>query len=171
MSTYIIHAALVRSTGPSLGSIIVASLIPTLLRLLTLIALVLCRLPPLLLRIPWVPISMPIALYLIPGIQLVGWLEAKSGTLSRYALVYGGLTGAGFWESAVRGRELVIGIKGLNEVGEEDEGEQEERGSRGRGAERRNNRSALVVRKRKFETERMCFYLFFALLAVFLIIS
>ena len=100
---------------------------------------------------------MPIALYVIPGIQwLVIWLEAKSGTLSRYALVYGGLTGAGFWESAVRGKELVSGIEGPN-AGEEDE-EQEEQEERGRGRRggRRNNQPAPVVRKRKFGTERMC---------------
>ena len=171
MSTHTIHAALVRSTGPSLGSIVLASLILTLLRLLTLTALLLRRLPPLLLRIPWVPISVPIALYVIPGIQwLVVWLEAKSGTLSRYALVYGGLTGAGFWESAVRGRELVSGIEGPNVAGEEDEQEeeQEERG-RGRRGGRRSNRSATVVRKKKFGMERMCFYIcwFYCLLMIF----
>jgi len=157
MSTHTIHAALVRSTGPSLGSVVLASLILTLLRLLTLTALLLRRLPPLLLRIPWVPISVPIALYLIPGIQwLIVWLEAKSGTLSRYALVYGGLTGAGFWESAVRGKELVSGIEGPNPLGEEDE-EQEEQEERGRGRRgRRNNQTAPIVRKRKFGTERLC---------------
>jgi len=54
----------------------------------------------------------PIALYVIPGIDwLVRWLERKSGALSRYALVYAGLTGDGFWISAVRARELVWGVE------------------------------------------------------------
>lgn len=153
MSTHTIHAALIRSTGPSLGSIVLASLILTLLRLLSVTALLLRRLPALLLRVPWVPVSVPIALYVVPGIRwLIAWLEAKSGTLSRYALVYGGLTGAGFWESAVRGRELVGGVEGLTVGGDEDEQEVEpEQGRRGR----RNNRSAPIVRKRTFGTERM----------------
>jgi len=54
----------------------------------------------------------PIALYVIPGIDwLVQWLERKSGALSRYALVYAGLMGDGFWISAVRARELVWGVE------------------------------------------------------------
>ena len=156
-STHTIHAALVRSTGPSLGSIVLASLILTFLRLLSLTALLLRRLPALLLRVPWVPVSVPIALYVVPGIRwLVAWLEAKSGTLSRYALVYGGLTGAGFWESAVRGRELVAGVEGSNDGGEHEE--EPEQGRRGR----RNNRSVPIVRKRTFGTERMFSTFFFS---------
>lgn len=154
-STHTIHSALVRSTGSSLGSIALASLILTLLRLLTLTALLLRRLPPLLLRIPWVPISVPIALYVVPGIQwVVAWLEGKSGTLSRYALVYGGLTGAGFWESAVRGRELVNGVEGPDIADEEDDLEDEQE-RRGRGRRGQRNRSAPIVRKKKFGTERL----------------
>jgi hypothetical protein len=97
---------------------------------------------------------------------LILWLEAKSGTLSRYALVYGGLTGAGFWESAVRGRELVTGVEGPNVAGEDDEEEEQlEEGRRGRRG-RQNNRPA-IVRKRKFGTERV--YFFFGSVAIFLL--
>jgi hypothetical protein len=96
-----------------LGSIVLSSLILTILRMLALLALLLQRLPPLLLRIPWVPLSVPVALYVVPGVRIaVGWLEEKSGMLSKYALVYAGLTGAGFWESAKRGRVLVNGVEG-----------------------------------------------------------
>ena len=103
--------------------------------MLALLALLLQRLPPLLLRIPWVPLGVPVALYVVPGVRIaVGWLEEKSGTLSKYALVYAGLTGAGFWESAKRGRVLVNGIEGP--VVE---------------TEPRN-----VTRKRRFSSERMC---------------
>ena len=80
--------------------------------MLSLLALLFRRLPPLPLRVPWVPFSVPIVLYVIPGIDwLVRWLERKSGALSRYTLVYAGLTGDGFWISAVRTRELVLGIE------------------------------------------------------------
>ena len=80
--------------------------------MLSLLALLFRRLPPLLLRLAWVPVSVPIALYVIPGVEwLVRWLEKKSGALSRYALVYAGLTGDGFWISAVRARELVWGVE------------------------------------------------------------
>lgn len=160
-STHTIHAALVRSTGPSLGSIVLASLILTLLRIFMLTALLLRRLPPLLLRIPWVPLSVPIALYIVPGVEwLVRLLEMKSGTLSRYALVYGGLTGAGFWESAVRGRELVSGVEGPIVGHEDDEPEQDQGRQQGRRAKRakrgqRGNQPTPNQKKRKFGSERM----------------
>ena len=109
--------------------------------MLALLALLLQRLPPLLLRIPWVPLSVPVALYVVPGVRIaVGWLEAKSGTLSKYALVYAGLTGAGFWESAKRGRVLVNGIEGPTVETEPVRGE------------RRN-----LNRNRRFSSERMFF--------------
>jgi len=66
------------------------------------------------------------------------WLEQKSEALSKYALVYAGLTGAGFWESARRGRVLVSGIEGPVVETEPVRGE------------RRN-----VARKRRFSSERM----------------
>jgi hypothetical protein len=81
----------------------------------------------------------PVALYVVPGVRIaVGWLEEKSGTLSKYALVYAGLTGAGFWESAKRGRVLVNGIEGPMVATEPVRGE------------RRN-----LNRKRRFSSERM----------------
>jgi hypothetical protein len=36
----------------------------------------------------------------------VGYLDGVTTALSKYALVYAGLTGTGFWESARRGRAL-----------------------------------------------------------------
>lgn len=120
-------------------------------------ALLLRRLPALLLRIPWVPLNVPIALYVVPGVQwLVLWLETKSGTLSRYALVYGGLTGAGFWESAVRGRELVSGVEGPMVGHEDDEDERRERGNAGKARRgQRGDRPMPNLRKRNLGSERM----------------
>jgi len=115
--------------------------------MLALLALLLQRLPPLLLRIPWVPLNVPVALYVIPGVRMaVGWLEEKSGTLSKYALVYAGLTGAGFWESAKRGRVLVTGV----------EGPVAETETTGDGRRTRRNR-ANPVPKRRFSSERVSF--------------
>ncbi|KAJ3486007.1 hypothetical protein NLJ89_g11850 [Agrocybe chaxingu] len=151
-STHTIHAALTRSTGPSLGSIVLAGLILTLLRILAFAVLLLRRLPPLLLRIPWVPLSVPIALYVVPGVQwLVVYLEEKSGRLSRYALIYAGLTGAGFWESAHRGRDLVNGIEGPPVLDDEDVPQGGRNGRRTRG--QRNRAPAPNPRKRRFGSE------------------
>ena len=114
--------------------------------MLSLLALLLRRLPPLLLRVPWVPVSVPIALYVIPGVEwLIRWLEKKSGALSRYALVYAGLTGDGFWISAVRARELVWGVE---RPGSEEDGQQEPVRTG-----RRRNRDP-VPTKAKFGSER-----------------
>ena len=114
------------------------------------LVLLLRRLPPLLLRIPWVPLSVPVAMYVVPGVHWsVAYLEEKSGRLSRYALVYGGLTGAGFWESATRGRELVSGIEGAP-VSEESPQQQGRNGRRTRG-----QRNAPPP-KRSFASERKC---------------
>ncbi|KAH9484484.1 hypothetical protein JR316_0003966 [Psilocybe cubensis] len=107
-STHTIHAALTRSTGPSLGSIILAALILTAIRILTILTFLLHRLPPLLLRIPWVPLAVPVAMYLVPGVRAAAaWLEEKTDRVSKYALVYVGLTGVSFWEGARRGGSLV----------------------------------------------------------------
>ena len=92
---------------------------------------------------------MPVALYVVPGVRIaVGWLEEKSGTLSKYALVYTGLTGAGFWESAKRGRVLVNGIEVEGPIVKTEP-------ARG---ERRN-----VTRKRRFSSERMFLFVHFNL--------
>jgi len=91
----------------------------------------------------------PIALYVIPGVEwLIRWLERKSGALSRYALVYAGLTGDAFWISAVRARELVWGV----ESPRTDQGEPEQAQGRRAGRRRRDS----VPTKAKFGSERMC---------------
>lgn len=158
-----IHAALLRSTGPSLGSIILASLILTVLRVLTLTSLFLRRLSPLHLRIPWVPLSVPIAMYIVPGIGwLTFWLEEKASRVSRYALVYAGLTGKSFWESATRGREIVGGVEGGGVIlEEEDEEAQLPRQGRknGRNGRQQGQTPNSTLKKRKFSSERTLFYL------------
>ncbi|KAF9053107.1 hypothetical protein BJ165DRAFT_838165 [Panaeolus papilionaceus] len=147
--TNIIHAAITRATGPSFGSIIVASLILTIMRMLAITVLLLRRLPPLLLRIPWVPLSVPIALYVVPGIRwLVIFLEEKTGRLSRYALIYVGLTGAGFWEGATRGVALVSVAGGTQWGIEEEEEEEESQDNRGRRTRNNRPRNARLQRKK-----------------------
>ncbi|PPQ89444.1 hypothetical protein CVT25_012823 [Psilocybe cyanescens] len=145
-STHTMHAALTRSTGPSLGSIILASLILTCIRILTLTTLLLQRLPPLLLRIPWVPLAMPVAMYVVPGVRgLSAWLEARTERVSGYALVYVGLTGVGFWEGAGRGRGLVG--SGRERV-VADEGMGNGNGQRRRQGRAEGERQAQIVKKR-----------------------
>ena len=108
MSTHTIHAALVRSTGPSLGSIVLASLIHSLFQLLTIITIFLQSLPFYLRRIPWVPLAAPIAIYVIPGVGwVVRFLEGWTNRLNKYGLIYAGLTGEPFWVSAARAGVLI----------------------------------------------------------------
>jgi hypothetical protein len=103
MDTHRIHAALYRSLQPSLGSIALAGLLLTLTRMLLLFTVFLRR----------VPVYLPIALRLYTGPLLfaAGYLEDAAGSLSKYALVYVGLTGEGFWVSARRARALVAGAE------------------------------------------------------------
>ena len=103
MDTHRIHAALYRALQPSLGSIALAGLLLTLTRVLLLFTLFLRR----------VPIYLPIALRIYTGPLLfaAGYLEDAAGSLSKYALVYVGLTGEGFWLSARRARALVTGAE------------------------------------------------------------
>ena len=103
MDTHRIHAALYRSLQPSLGSIALASLLLTLTRMLLLFTVFLRR----------VPVYLPIALRMYTGPLLfaAGYLEDAAGSLSKYALVYVGLTGEGFWVSARRARALVTGAE------------------------------------------------------------
>ncbi|KAK0211275.1 plasma-membrane choline transporter-domain-containing protein [Desarmillaria ectypa] len=98
MSTHTIHAALTRSTGPSLGTVALSALILTVVRLLTLLTLFFERLP----------LYMPArALFLVTGIRVVvGFLEGITTALSKYALVYVGITGDPFMPSARRARAL-----------------------------------------------------------------
>ncbi|GLB34536.1 putative CTL (choline transporter-like) family protein [Lyophyllum shimeji] len=103
MSTHTIHAALTRSTGPSLGSIVLAALLLTIIRLLSLLTLFLHRLPG------YIP---PRALFLVSGIRMAaGYLETVSTALSKYALVYSGITGDPFMNSARRARALTSGVE------------------------------------------------------------
>ncbi|KAH7906001.1 plasma-membrane choline transporter-domain-containing protein [Hygrophoropsis aurantiaca] len=100
--THAIHAALLRAGHASLGSIALAALILTGIRLLALLALGLRLLPvymPLALR----PLAQPL---LVGAAMAVGYLEGVTASLSRYALVYTGLTGAPFFPSARRARAL-----------------------------------------------------------------
>jgi hypothetical protein len=103
MDTHRIHAALYRALQPSLGSIALAGLLLTVTRVLLLFTLFLRR----------VPVYLPIALRIYTGPLLfaAGYLEDAAGSLSKYALVYVGLTGEGFWLSARRARALVSGAE------------------------------------------------------------
>lgn len=103
MDTHRIHAALYRALQPSLGSIALAGLLLTLTRILLLFTVFLRR----------VPVYLPIAfrIYTGPLLFAAGYLEDAAGSLSKYALVYVGLTGEGFWVSARRARALVAGTE------------------------------------------------------------
>jgi hypothetical protein len=103
MDTHRMHAALYRSAQPSLGSIVLAALLLTLTRMLLLFTVFLRR----------VPVYLPITLriYTGPLLYAAGYLEDAAGSLSKYALVYVGLTGEGFWVSARRSRALVAGAE------------------------------------------------------------
>jgi hypothetical protein len=99
MDTHRIHASLYRSSQSSLGSIALAGLLLTLTRMLLLLTVFLRR----------VPVYLPIALrmYTGPLLYAASYLEDAAGSLSKYALVYVGITGEGFWLSARRARALV----------------------------------------------------------------
>ncbi|KAF9462686.1 plasma-membrane choline transporter-domain-containing protein [Collybia nuda] len=102
-STHIIHAALTRSTGPSLGSIALSALILTIIRLLALLTLLLQRLPL------YIPAR---AFFLVTGIRMaVGYLETITTALSKYALIYSGLTGDPFMNSARRAQALTGAVE------------------------------------------------------------
>lgn len=103
MSTHTIHAALTRSTGPSLGSVVLGALILTAIRLLLLLAMVFDRLPL------YLPAR---AFFLIPTLRMaVGWIERVTTALSQYALIYVGLTGDPFMPSAKRARVLTSQVE------------------------------------------------------------
>ncbi|EKM82336.1 hypothetical protein AGABI1DRAFT_33892 [Agaricus bisporus var. burnettii JB137-S8] len=103
MSTHTIHAAAVRSTGSSLGTVCLSALILTIIRLLTLFTLFLERLPA------YIP---PRAFFLTNGIRVaVGYLDGVTTALSKYALVYTGMTGDPFMPSARRARALTTAIE------------------------------------------------------------
>lgn len=103
MSTHTIHAALVRATGPSLGTTVLSAMILTIIRLLTLVALFLQRLPA------YIPAR---AFFVVTGIRMaVGYLDTVTTALSKYALVYTGLTGDPFMPSARRAKALTAAVE------------------------------------------------------------
>ena len=103
MSTHTIHAALVRATGPSLGTTVLSALILTVIRLLTLLALFLQRLPA------YIPARV---FFVVTGIRMaVGYLDTVTTALSKYALVYTGLTGDPFMPSARRAKALTAAVE------------------------------------------------------------
>lgn len=102
-STHIIHSAVMRSTGTSLGTIALSALILTIIRLLTLLTLLLHRLPV------YIPAR---AFFLVTGVRMVvGYLETITTALSKYALVYSGLTGDPFMNSARRAQALTRAVE------------------------------------------------------------
>ncbi|KAF9218266.1 hypothetical protein BS17DRAFT_721874 [Gyrodon lividus] len=105
--THIIHAAIIRSTYPSLGSIVLSALILAAIRMLTLLTIALRILPsyfPLAFR-PWLqPLT-------IGASMAVGYLESVTSSFSKYALVYTGLTGDPFFQSARRARALTAAVE------------------------------------------------------------
>lgn len=105
--THTIHAALMRAAYPSLGSIVLSALILTGVRLLGLLILALRLFPlylPLVLR-PW---CQPV---IMASSMAVAYLESVTMSLSKYALVYTGLTGDPFFVSARRARALTAAIE------------------------------------------------------------
>ncbi|TFK36414.1 plasma-membrane choline transporter-domain-containing protein [Crucibulum laeve] len=107
-STHAIHAALVRASGPSLGTAVLSALILTALRFLTLLTIFLHRLP---IYLPARFIAT--APFVINAARMgAGYLEGVTTALSKYALVYAGLTGDAFMQSARRGRALTAAVEG-----------------------------------------------------------
>ncbi|KIL67089.1 hypothetical protein M378DRAFT_74370 [Amanita muscaria Koide BX008] len=103
MSTHTIHAALIRSTGPSLGSIALSALLLTIIQMLYSLTFLLRKLPP------YIPVR---AFFLIHGIRMaINWLESATTALSKYALVYTGITGDPFMPSARRARALTNSVE------------------------------------------------------------
>ncbi|KAI0333631.1 hypothetical protein GY45DRAFT_1389035 [Cubamyces sp. BRFM 1775] len=102
-STHTIHAALTRATQPSLGTIVLSALIVTAIRVMGLITIGLRALPA------YLPPYMRIVS--VGAGMAVGYLEAATGSLSTYALVYTGLTGDAFFPSARRARALTGAVE------------------------------------------------------------
>ncbi|KAF6763525.1 plasma-membrane choline transporter-domain-containing protein [Ephemerocybe angulata] len=103
-STHTIHSALFRATGPSLGSTVLAALILTVIRMLTLFTIFLQRLP--------IYLPLRVVGIVMPAIRfLVGYIEGATTALSKYALVYAGITGDNFMGSARRARSLTSAVE------------------------------------------------------------
>ncbi|KAF7986566.1 hypothetical protein HWV62_26312 [Athelia sp. TMB] len=110
-STHTIHAALTRSSQPSLGTVILAALILTGVRMLGLLTTFL-RFAPAYLPLAVRPFAQPVV---IGCAMAVGWLDNVTTALSKYALVYVGLTGDPFFVAARRARALTAAVEGTSE--------------------------------------------------------
>ncbi|KAG7092974.1 hypothetical protein E1B28_009275 [Marasmius oreades] len=129
--THNIHAALTRSTGSSLGTVVLSALILTAIRLIGLLTIFLDRLPEWIDALGgWVArvarggissiftggiggvARTTFARGTFMGVLVsitraaVGYLEGVTLNLSKYAVIYAGLTGEEFWVSARRGSAL-----------------------------------------------------------------
>ena len=105
-STHTIHSAIMRATQPSLGSIVLAGLILTGVRILGLLTIALRRFPSYL-PLPVRPFLQPLV---IASAFAVGYLENSTSSLSTYALAYLGLTGDPFFPSARRAAALTAAV-------------------------------------------------------------
>ena len=92
-----------RSSQPSLGTIVLSALIVTGIRVLGLLILALRALPA------YLPPYMRIVT--VGAGMAVGYLEAATNSLSTYALIYTGLTGDAFFPSARRARALTGAVE------------------------------------------------------------
>ncbi|KAI0689420.1 plasma-membrane choline transporter-domain-containing protein [Cytidiella melzeri] len=102
-STHEIHAALFRATQPSLGSVVLASLILAVVRMIALACAALRALPP------YLPPYM--RLLSVAAGMLAAYLENVTNQLSTYALVYIGLSGERCMTSARRARALTGAVE------------------------------------------------------------
>lgn len=91
-STHTLHAALHRATGPSLGTTVLAALLLTIIRILSILALCFRRLP---FYLPFHPVANIVRL-------VVPYLESAASSVSDSVLIYTGLSGDTFWEAARR---------------------------------------------------------------------
>jgi hypothetical protein len=95
-----------RATQPSLGSIVLAGLILTGVRILGLLTIALRRFPAYL-PLPVRPFLQPLV---IASAFAVGYLENSTSSLSTHALAYLGLTGDPFFPSARRAAALTAAV-------------------------------------------------------------
>lgn len=95
-----------RATQPSFGSIVLAGLILTGVRILGLLIIALRRFPAYL-PLPLRPFLQPLVLL---SVYAVGYLENATSSLSTYALAYLGLTGDPFFPSARRAAALITAV-------------------------------------------------------------
>ena len=102
-STHTIHAALMRSSQPSFGTIVLSALVVTAIRMMGLMILALRALPA------YLPPYMRIVS--VGAGVAVGYLQVVTDSLSTYVLIYTGLTGDPFFPSARRSRALVGAVE------------------------------------------------------------